>query len=177
MINIFNLIPFGSLDGGRIAGAISKWFLLVGIISFTALFLGGHIKNPLMVIVLLAGYFETYQRFFGKRQHPLNYFNITTAQRAIIAGSYFGLVIALLLSMQLLNQYKKSVQELRGEAPVDYYKDDEPAERAEVQPEERYVYSGGIDDQGLANGEGMVALPTGIYIYTSHPIPSIPHPE
>ena len=28
MVNLFNLIPVGYLDGGRIAGSLSKWFLV-----------------------------------------------------------------------------------------------------------------------------------------------------
>ena len=31
MINLFNLMPLGSMDGGRIAGALSPWMNVAGL--------------------------------------------------------------------------------------------------------------------------------------------------
>lgn len=66
MVNLFNLLPIGSMDGGRILGAVDRNFLLAG------LGVGGYIAyahtpmNPIFYLILLSSGYNTYQRFFGQ---------------------------------------------------------------------------------------------------------------
>jgi len=53
LLNLFNLLPFGMLDGGRITGAISPRIWLVGALVLGAAVLTGWLRNPLLIFVLL----------------------------------------------------------------------------------------------------------------------------
>ncbi len=61
-INLFNLIPFGMLDGGWITAPISKWVQVAGVGILGALFFAGQV-NPLVVIVVALGLPMVYRRF------------------------------------------------------------------------------------------------------------------
>ncbi len=64
-INLFNLIPFGMLDGGWITAPISKWVQLAGLAILAALFFA-HVVNPIVVIVVALGMPMVYRRFRDK---------------------------------------------------------------------------------------------------------------
>lgn len=55
MINLFNLLPLGSMDGGRIAGALSPYAGVAGLGMGGALAYSGAVQNPLFYLILLAG--------------------------------------------------------------------------------------------------------------------------
>lgn len=61
-INLFNLIPFGMLDGGWITAPISKWVQVAGLVLLAALFFAG-VVNVLVVIVVALGMGMVYRRF------------------------------------------------------------------------------------------------------------------
>ncbi|MFN2569545.1 MAG: site-2 protease family protein [Candidatus Dormibacteria bacterium] len=71
-LNLFNLIPLSPLDGGRVAGALSKWANVAGLAIFSALIvgsLGSHrLFNPLLLIILLVGGYGTIKRFQRDRR-------------------------------------------------------------------------------------------------------------
>mmetsp|Transcript_25520 Transcript_25520/g.58869 ORF Transcript_25520/g.58869 Transcript_25520/m.58869 type:complete len:142 (+) Transcript_25520:1-426(+) len=115
MINLFNLLPIGMLDGGRIAGAISKYILVAGMAGGVGLVAMGLIHNPIFYIILLAGGWTTYQRFFGVDELPPSYYAIPPAQRITITLMYLGLIAALLVAMQVNNLRRKSPKQLETE--------------------------------------------------------------
>ncbi len=91
-LNLFNLVPIGMLDGGRISAAISKWMWVFG---------GGLIvykiidqPNPLIIVIAVLAAFQVYASLNREDTDP-QYFEITGAQRAAIAVLYFALVIFL----------------------------------------------------------------------------------
>lgn len=99
MINLFNLIPISPLDGGRIAGVISRWLWVVGYIVGGIVFL--VTKSPILFLILLLGLFNLKNTIRGPRQ---NYFEVDAKRRIGIGAAYFGLMIALVLGMWVVNE-------------------------------------------------------------------------
>jgi Zn-dependent protease len=62
LINLFNLIPFGMLDGGWILAPVSKWVQVAGLGVLAALFFAGQI-NPFVLLVVIVGIPMVYRRF------------------------------------------------------------------------------------------------------------------
>lgn len=94
-MNLFNLLPVSPLDGGRIAGAISKW-IWVGGLAF-GLLLAVRLGNPLLWLILILGAFRAVQVFRGKGGEQPGYFEIRPAERLAIGVGYF--VLAALLGV------------------------------------------------------------------------------
>eukprot|EP00516_Mucochytrium_quahogii_P004776 CAMPEP_0203747070 /NCGR_PEP_ID=MMETSP0098-20131031/2323_1 /ASSEMBLY_ACC=CAM_ASM_000208 /TAXON_ID=96639 /ORGANISM=" , Strain NY0313808BC1" /LENGTH=336 /DNA_ID=CAMNT_0050635379 /DNA_START=691 /DNA_END=1701 /DNA_ORIENTATION=+ len=117
MINLFNLMPIGQLDGGRILGAVSKYFLLGGLAGGGALIYNGMIGNPLFYLVMLMGGFSTYERFFNSQHEHSGYHKIPNWQKAGISLSYLLLVLGLVAAMDNNKKNKKSLAQIRAERP------------------------------------------------------------
>lgn len=114
MINLFNLIPLGSMDGGRICGALSPYAGVVGLGIGGGLAYNGLIANPIFYLILLGGGYETFMRFYDPLGHaPHNYYNISQSQRAAITGGYFGLCGALFAAMAWNRDYMLTPQQLQ----------------------------------------------------------------
>ena len=113
MINLFNLIPLGSMDGGRICGALSPYAGLIGLGLGGTMAYQGIIHNPIFYLILLGGGYETFMRFYDPLHAPPNYYRITNGQRAAITAGYFGLVASLFVAMAWNSQYKLSPQQLQ----------------------------------------------------------------
>ena len=114
MINLFNLLPIGMLDGGRIAGALSKWTLPVGIgLSAAGIYAFPH--NPILYLTAISACASTYSRFFGSESGTdrERFYNISRDKQLIIASSYFGLIGLLAFSMNLNDSMRKSPEEIR----------------------------------------------------------------
>jgi Zn-dependent protease len=94
-LNLFNLAPVLPLDGGRAMAALSPWMWLAGF----GLLLGVGIAypNPIIILILLLGGFETYRRF--KNRGDTSYYQVRPRSRAFIAAVYVGLAVALVLAM------------------------------------------------------------------------------
>jgi Zn-dependent protease len=91
-LNLFNLLPLGMLDGGRISAAITKWMWLIG---------GGVIvykvidqPNPLTIVIAVLAAFQVYASIEREKTDP-HFYEISGLQRAAIAVLYFALVIFL----------------------------------------------------------------------------------
>ncbi len=63
-INLFNMIPFGMLDGGWILAAASKWFHVIGLaLIAVAVFFVHTIFGPVLLILLIVGIPTMIERF------------------------------------------------------------------------------------------------------------------
>lgn len=96
-LNLFNLVPIGFLDGGRIATALSPWMWLAGfaiMLAVTALR-----PNFLLILILLLSLPRLWSLFRPKSDEEKRYFEITREQRVTVAVVYFGLVALLVLGM------------------------------------------------------------------------------
>jgi Zn-dependent protease len=66
LINLFNLIPVGMLDGGWIMAVVSKWFQVIGLgaLLLAVLFLG---FSPIILVIILLGFPAVLDRFRNDR--------------------------------------------------------------------------------------------------------------
>mmetsp|Transcript_22517 Transcript_22517/g.48946 ORF Transcript_22517/g.48946 Transcript_22517/m.48946 type:complete len:347 (-) Transcript_22517:269-1309(-) len=119
MINMFNLLPLGSMDGGRIAGAVSPYMSVAGVGMGAGLAYTGAIHNPIFYLIVLSGGYQTFQRFYNPGSMPPNYYAITPMQRTAIGLGYVGLVGGLALAMDINGRYKKSPEVLRQEMELE----------------------------------------------------------
>ena len=96
LLNLFNLIPVSPLDGGRIAGAFTRTFWIVGYaLGLVAL---AATRSPILLIVLFVGLFTLWQRW----RHPVpGYHDIPRAKRLMVALGYALLIVALALTLPL----------------------------------------------------------------------------
>jgi Zn-dependent protease len=94
LINLFNMIPLSPLDGGRILGAVSKWFNVVGLGMIVLAIFTGILSSPILLLILLFGAFGTYRRF----THPEHsgYYQVSATSRAVIGLSYLLLLAVLI---------------------------------------------------------------------------------
>lgn len=91
-LNLFNLLPIGMLDGGRISAAVTKWMWVLG---------GGAVvykvvdqPNPLTIVIAVLALFQVYASIDREKSDP-RFYEVSPPQRAAIAILYFALVIFL----------------------------------------------------------------------------------
>jgi len=99
-LNLFNLAPVLPLDGGRAMAALTPWMWIVGyalLVAATVFF-----PNPIMFLILLFGGLETYRRW-KERKDPeqQRFFEVSARTRALVAATYIGLALALVVGMDL----------------------------------------------------------------------------
>ena len=96
LINLFNLVPVPPLDGGRIAGAFTRTYWVIGYaIGVVALLLTW---SPMLLLVLAVGLFALVRRW---RDPVPGYDELPSGQRSAIAVGYGVLVVALALTLPL----------------------------------------------------------------------------
>jgi Zn-dependent protease len=99
-LNLFNLVPIIPLDGGRIVSAISPWLWLVGLVILVPflvyrLFNGGGIVSIVILVIVLGSVRRVFTLFRPRTQAQARYYECTPAQRAIMGGLYFALIVSL----------------------------------------------------------------------------------
>ena len=62
LINLFNLIPFGMLDGGWVLAPASKWFQVAGLAVLVGLLLFAPV-SPILILIVLLGLPMVFDRF------------------------------------------------------------------------------------------------------------------
>ena len=92
-INLFNLIPFGMLDGGWITAPISKWIQVAGLVLLAVLFFAGAV-NVLVVIVVALGMGMVYRRF-RDRAYDAYLTSGPASARYAIGAAWLALVVFL----------------------------------------------------------------------------------
>ncbi len=96
LLNLFNLLPVSPLDGGRMAGAISRWLWIPGFVLLGAMFF--VMPSPVLVLVLIFGVITAWRRY----KAPVDgYYDITGGQRTTMGLTYFWLIATLVLGMQV----------------------------------------------------------------------------
>jgi Zn-dependent protease len=97
-LNLFNLVPFLPLDGGRIAVAIHPALVGVGLVAMLGLVIVQ--PNPLLIIILIFGAMEAWRRWQLRGQPEVQaYYRVRPWQRVAIAALYFGLAALLVFAM------------------------------------------------------------------------------
>jgi len=118
MINLFNLLPVGSMDGGRIADAISPKFSALGLLAGAYIAYLGVISNPIYYLILVGGTYSFAARAFGWDDHKAkgdHYYRIGARRQMQLAALYLSLVGGLLFLMNDVKKKKKTPQQLEYE--------------------------------------------------------------
>jgi Zn-dependent protease len=98
LLNLFNLLPFLPLDGGRTAAAVSPKLWVVGLAGLLAYEL--YRPSPIIPLILILGGFETFRRWRGRDTAASRaYYALTPQQRVNIGTAYIGLIVLLLWAM------------------------------------------------------------------------------
>jgi Zn-dependent protease len=97
-LNLFNLLPFLPLDGGRAAAALHPAVWGVGLLLVLGLVIVR--PNPILILILVVGGMEVFNRWRSRNSPQYEaYYRVTAAQRATIATVYFGLAGLLAVAM------------------------------------------------------------------------------
>lgn len=108
MINLFNLLPLGMMDGGRICGALSPYAGVAGLSMGGGLIYADLIHNPIFYLVMAGGAWSTFQRFYDPAGHrPLGYYKLSNGRRVGLTAGYFGLIGTLVGAMGINAKFKK----------------------------------------------------------------------
>jgi Zn-dependent protease len=107
-LNLFNLMPVGFLDGGRIVTALSPWLWLIGFAILLVMTVM-HPSNFLLILILIASLPRLFSLFRSKSDVERRYFEITPQQRWIMATMYFGLIALLVLGMHISHIPRESL--------------------------------------------------------------------
>jgi len=102
LLNLFNLIPIGFLDGGRVATALSPWLWVVGLVLGLALAI--YNPNLILFLVILSALPRVFWLFRKKSDAERRYFELRPGQRGLMAAAYFGLVLLLAVGMEAAHQ-------------------------------------------------------------------------
>lgn len=104
LITLFNMIPVSPLDGGRVAGALSKWVNVLGLAILVVLVCGffgvGANPNPILFLIILLGSYNVYHRYRQAQrgeEPPL----IPARTRAKIGVAYVLVVAVAAIGMTL----------------------------------------------------------------------------
>jgi Zn-dependent protease len=102
LLNLFNLIPYSPLDGGRIVGAISPrlWLLALPLLVLAGLYL----HSIMLAVIGLLGLPRAIAAWRARKQPaaavPEGYYKLKPSTRLWAAAGYLGLAAFLALMMQ-----------------------------------------------------------------------------
>jgi len=96
-LNLFNMIPLGVFDGGRMTAAISPNLWIAGFVIIVACAIAFHWWSPILFLVILL----SVPRLISAARGTLDarYYAVPGNQKAVIAFAYFGLLAVLFASL------------------------------------------------------------------------------
>lgn len=97
VLNLFNLMPVGFLDGGRIVTALSPWLWVAGFCALAALVFS-H-PNFLLVLILIFSIPRLISLFRKRSAEEKRFYEVTLSQRWVIGLLYFGLIACLTVAL------------------------------------------------------------------------------
>jgi len=98
-LNLFNLMPVGFLDGGRIVTALSPWLWIVGFAILVVMTVT-H-PNFLLILILIASIPRLISLFRNKSEEERRYYEVEPWQRWTMSVMYFGLIALLVVGMEI----------------------------------------------------------------------------
>jgi len=101
-LNLFNLLPVVPLDGGRAMAALSPRFWFVGLFGLALLTF--TYPNPILILILLLGGYETYKRWKARKEGDETvqaYYDVKPAHRWAVAAVYLTLIVVCAVGMEL----------------------------------------------------------------------------
>jgi Zn-dependent protease len=125
-LNLFNLMPVGFLDGGRIVTAISPWLWLVGVPILLYLLITQF--NFILLLVLIMCVPRVISLFRPQTDDERRYYEVKPQQRVIMSVLYFGLIVALVLGMRWTFLTADSVRQRRDQVVIGVPNDLDPLE-------------------------------------------------
>jgi Zn-dependent protease len=99
MLNLFNLMPLYPLDGGWITGAVSPYLWLIGFIGLIIGFITGHIRNPLIILLIITSLPRLWQGIRYGEAHSPDVESATFDQKVKMGLAYVALAGALAWAM------------------------------------------------------------------------------
>jgi Zn-dependent protease len=98
-LNLFNLMPVGFLDGGRIATALSRWLWIPGLLLL--LVFGFTHPNLIVWLIVFTSLPRVFSLFRKRSEEEERYFEVTSVQRWTMSFLYFGLIAILALGQYI----------------------------------------------------------------------------
>ena len=99
LLNLFNLLPVGFLDGGRIVTAMSRWLWLPGFALL--IWFGWTYPNVIVWIMVFLSLPRIMSLFRKRTEEEKHYYEVTPRQRWTMSIMYFGLIAVLALGMHV----------------------------------------------------------------------------
>ncbi|MBD5656831.1 MAG: site-2 protease family protein [Candidatus Eremiobacteraeota bacterium] len=93
-LNLFNMIPLGVFDGGRMTAAISPNLWILGFVIVVGAAVAFHWWSPILLLVVALSIPRAIEAFRGKLDP--RYYAVPAAQKMTISIAYFGLLAVLL---------------------------------------------------------------------------------
>ncbi|MBM7856000.1 Zn-dependent protease [Desulfohalotomaculum tongense] len=110
-LNLFNLLPPGSLDGGRVTKALSPVIWVLGIIG--AVILIWKLRAYILVLILVLGLIEVVS-MIKNRQKMADYLDVEPRFRLLIGVSYIILVgvlaVIMMYSLEISAEFARSMR-------------------------------------------------------------------
>lgn len=101
-LNLFNLLPLGFLDGGRIVTALSPLLWVVGFVILVGMLLLHF--NFLLLLILAISLPRLLSLFKKKSEVERRYYEVTPRQRWTMGLLYFALIVLLVFGMKMTHR-------------------------------------------------------------------------